>query len=281
MAVTSANAKDIDIKKIESQGFDGLGTTLSTMFKDARKVVFNTFSDTKNIDSDPDVAFEAARRATHALDRTGNALESFASSARTAAAVIEDIELTQSAIKEQGLPEDIAAGKCVHVSDKTFDVVKLWADTKAMELKSRMKDSYSQVSSLEHVEAFKISVHECDKLRAQHDEIIQRLARVVQPLVAHTDPAMQGATRKFTRTARDVKGSMENATVALLAKGLPYEETIAKLDALRGLSERLAKSAQAELDAGGSLTKDDSRSIVADVRRAAAEIIEPKKKSWV
>lgn len=281
VAVTSANAKDIDIKKIESQGFDGLGTKLVTMFKDARKVVFNTFSDTKNIDSDPDVAFEAARQATHALDETGKALESFASSARTAATVIEDIKFTQSAIKDQSLPEDIVAGKAVPVSDRTFDAVKTWADTQAKNLESRIKDSYSQVSALEHVEAFKKSVKECDKLCAQHDEIIQRLARVVQPLVAHTGPTIQGATRKFTKTARDVKESMEKATVALLARGLPYDETIAKLEALKGLSERLANSAQAELGAGGALTKSDSRNIVAEARRAADEIIEGKKKSWL
>jgi hypothetical protein len=74
---------------------------------------------------------------------------------------------------------------------------------------------------------------------------------------------------------------IEEKVVALLAKGLPYDETIAKLEALKGLSERLANSDQAELGAGGALTKSDSRNIVAEARRAAKKIIEGEKKSWL
>lgn len=269
---------DEDLTALETKGFTGLSGKLVDLYQQARGLVFERLVSSDAVKGQ-DAKGIAAAAATGAEELRGidQTMVNVINQVKVAASVVDHNRATAACMTDSSLPSDVNASQIVSVSATTFDSVKEWFDRKAADSEKKLAEALPGSATKEELERLSAATSSCAADSRQFREMLQGIARAVQPVSALSDPALSGATREFTAAVRGCKREIEKAAVAAM-QSLPYDEAIKRFAVLREYSEKVAVRATAELASPDKLTGSEAVEIVDGLRKAIADL---SRKSWV
>ena len=165
----------------------------------------------------------------------------------------------------------------LHLGHSTLDALKTWFDAKSTEAESAISGTFAKATTQEEVAAWAEQAKSFGVTSEQYRETLKSVGAALTPFTPLIDD--KTAPKVFASTVNQVSAMFEATAVSLVEK-LPHDEAMKKLEELRVLSEKVAERAKADLASGGSLTADEKKLLLADVKIALETIKKGATKSW-
>ena len=227
---------------------------------------------------------------TSSLDKIKEAISAAKSSLEGIGSFVQDVvtrasETAEHFKKNQAVRDDILSGiapadpaqKVAYVSQKTLDALKGWFDAKSTAAENAISGTFSSAKTQEEIAAWAEQAKSFGVTSEQYRDTLKSVGAALAPFTPLIDD--KTAPKVFASTVNQVSTMFEATAVSLVEK-FPHDEAMKKLEELRILSEKVAERAKADLASGGSLTADEKKLLLADVKIALETIKKGATKSW-